>query len=44
LIGSIGGTFPLFILMGSIISNKIYDFMNRNKEKETPMQQREELN
>ncbi len=32
LIGSIGGTFPLFILFGNIISGRIYAFMNRNRQ------------
>jgi len=44
LIGSIGGTFPLFILMGNIISGRIYAFMNRNREKQVSMDEQAVLN
>ena len=38
LIGSIAGIFPLFILIGNILSEKINEYKNRNKEKEINME------
>lgn len=38
LIGSIAGIFPLFMLVGNIISEKIHEFKNKNKEKEINME------
>jgi len=44
LLGSIGDTFPLFILVGNIISARIYSYMNRNKEKQIPIEEQKVLN